>query len=132
MSPSDFPSRSEDGKAALDIFYSDFNDINFYVEDKGQENLYEEIFRKLFPQFRIARVFPLGGKAAVLRHATTADNERIAAFRAYILDRDFDYLLGRECSHAAIVLMMRRLARDAPMRQACGMRPCRLRLTLRR
>jgi Protein of unknown function (DUF4435) len=90
----DFPTRSADGLAALDVFYEEFNDINFYVEDSEQENLYEVIFRRLFPSVRIDRIFPLGGKEAVLRHAGSAGNISLPAFRAYILDRDFDSFLG--------------------------------------
>lgn len=35
---SDLPARSSAGMAALDVFYSDFNDVNIYVEDNEQEN----------------------------------------------------------------------------------------------
>jgi hypothetical protein len=84
--------------AALDIFYSDFNDVNFYVEDADQENLYEVILRKLFSHLKVARIFPLGGKAAVLEHARSDSNIHVKNFRAYIVDRDFDYLLGKQCA----------------------------------
>lgn len=95
----DLPARSPAGRAALDVFYSDFNDVNFYVEDDEQENLYEAIFRKLFSRLKIARIFPLGGKPAVLQHATSSSNGAIRNFRAYIIDRDFDYLLGKQSTH---------------------------------
>jgi hypothetical protein len=91
---SDMPSRSPDGQAALDIFYLDFNDVNFYVEDSEQENLYEVILRKFFPAIRISRIFPLGGKEAVLQHAADIQNHTIAIKKIYLLDKDFDDLLN--------------------------------------
>jgi len=104
---SDLPARSLNGMAALDIFYSDFNDVNFYVEDEEQENLYEEILKKLFSGVRIARIFPLGGKAAVLQHATSSSNDGVKRFRAYIVDRDFDYLLGKRFKHPNVFYLDR-------------------------
>ncbi len=95
----DLPSRSPDGLAALDIFYEDFNDVNFYVEDEEQENLYWEILRKLFSDIRISRIFPLGGKPAVIQHVMSGSSQEIKCFRAYILDRDFDHLLGIQVEH---------------------------------
>ncbi len=103
----DLPARSPSGMAALDIFYSDFNDVNFYVEDYDQENLYEEILKKAFPWLRIARIFPLGGKSAVFQHATSNSNQGIECFRAYIVDRDFDDLLGKRFDHPNIFYLDR-------------------------
>jgi hypothetical protein len=97
--PADLPARSSRGKAALDIFYADFNDVNFYVEDEEQENLYLEILRKIFGNIRITRIFPLGGKSAVFEHATSEANKGITSFKAYIVDRDFDQLLGKDLKH---------------------------------
>jgi hypothetical protein len=104
---SDLPARSPNGMAALDIFYSDFNDVSFYVEDEGQENLYEEILKKLFSRLRVAPIFPLGGKAAVLQHATSTSNDGIRCFRAYLVDRDFDHLLGKRLEHPNVFYLDR-------------------------
>ena len=98
----EIPVRSADGKAALDIFYAEFNDINFYVEDDDQENLYEVILNKILPEISIRRIFPLGGKQAVLRHAASDTNERIDVFRAYLLDKDFDDFMGQQVQHPNI------------------------------
>ena len=103
----DLPTRSKNGMAALDIFYADFNDVNFYVEDEEQENLYFEILRKLFKRVRIARIFPLGGKSAVFQHATSEANQGTGFFRAYIVDRDFDHLLGRQFEHLNVFYLDR-------------------------
>lgn len=104
---SDFPTRSADGLAALDVFYQDFNDINFYVEDADQENLYEMILRKLFPEASISRIFPLGGKAAVLSHALSVANDKIETFRAYLVDKDFDDLLATKLDHPNVFYLDR-------------------------
>jgi len=98
----DLPVRGPDGLAALDIFYAGFNDINFYVEDAEQENLYEVILRRKFPGVRVDRIFPLGGKGAVRRHAEEPQNETLPAYRAYIVDKDFDDLLGAMSTHPNI------------------------------
>ena len=83
-----------------DVFYTDFNDVNFYVEDGEQENLYEVILRKLFSGLKIARIFPLGGKTAVFQRAPSGHNDNIRNFRAYIIDRDFDFLPGTQFAGA--------------------------------
>lgn len=92
------PQRSADGLAALDVFYDDFNDVHFFVEDEDQENLYETLLRKVFPLLKIARIFPLGGKQAVLKQATNSNRVASAPFGAYIVDKDFDDLLATRVS----------------------------------
>jgi hypothetical protein len=89
------PSRSLAGKAALDIFYNDFNEVNFYVEDEDQENLDEEILRKVLPQVKFKKIFPLGGKSSVLKHAANKDNESLDKKCIYIVDKDFDDFLDK-------------------------------------
>jgi hypothetical protein len=105
--PLDLPTRSQRGLAALDIFYDEFNDVNFYVEDEEQENLYFEVFRKLFKRVRIARIFPLGGKSAVFQHAMSTGNQEIKGFRAYIVDRDFDHFLEKQFVHPNVFYLDR-------------------------
>lgn len=105
--PQDLPARSPDGLAALDVFYAGFNEINFYVEDAEQENLYEVILRSHFPSVRIDRIFPLGGKEAIRSHAEHPQNNVIPAYRAYILDRDFDHLLQLQCDHPNVFYLDR-------------------------
>jgi Protein of unknown function (DUF4435) len=98
MEDADLPMRSPDGLAALDVFYDEFNDIHFFVEDDDQENLYEVVLRKLFPELRIARVFPLGGKQAVLGHSATASPDGTRPLAVYLVDKDFDDFLGLRVS----------------------------------
>ena len=103
----DFPSRSEDGLAALDIFYNEFNDIHFYVEDADQENLYFVLLKRLLPGIRIERIFPLGGKGAVIRHAEACVGSTPSQFAVHLLDRDFDHLLGTQSSLPSIFYLDR-------------------------
>lgn len=90
-----FPERSTGGLAAMDVFYVGFNEVNFYVEDGDQENLYFEILRKKFPDIKLSKIFPLSGKSNVLHHAKSDENSSIQ-HRVYILDKDFDDLLGKK------------------------------------
>ena len=89
-----FPKRSKDALAVLDIFYDEFNDVHFFVEDEDQENLYEIILRGMFPDLKIARVFPLGGKQAVLDHQPQIAAGQATPRSIYLVDKDFDDLLG--------------------------------------
>lgn len=88
------PTRSSEGANALDLFYVGFNEVNFYFEDQDQENLYEEVVRKLFPELKYSRVFPLHGKKSVLAHAEQTKNDKNISNPIYIVDKDFDDLLG--------------------------------------
>jgi len=89
----DFPARSAAGLAAMDVFYTDFNEINFYVEDADQENLYEVIFKKLFPEKKISKIFPLGGKQQVFEHRNVYGNNKKSV---YLVDKDFDDFLEKK------------------------------------
>lgn len=90
------PTRSAAGLAARDVFFEQFNDINFYVEDEDEENLYHEILARLFRGTQLTRIFPLGGKQRVLDHARDAANKTLRRPRIYIVDKDFDDLLGQK------------------------------------
>ena len=91
---SNIPSASPAGLAARDVFFEQFNDVNIYVEDEDQQNLYLVIFRRLFPRLQINQIFPLSGKPNVLAHALDPVNAGRRSRSVYILDKDFDDLLG--------------------------------------
>lgn len=93
------PSWSDDGLSSRDIFFSMFNDVDFYVEDEEQENLYLEIFGKLFSDIRINQIFPLGGKGNVITHANDENNSKNGRTLVYVVDKDFDDLLGSMVSN---------------------------------
>ena len=87
-----FPELTDSFLAGQDILYSQFNDIDFYVEDTEQEHFYYNIFRKLFPEIKLDKIFPLNGKKNVIDAAklTIGDKKKV-----YIVDLDFDKILGR-------------------------------------
>ncbi len=90
---SGFPELSDSFLSGQDILYSQFNDINFYVEDTDQEHFYYNILRKLFPNLSFEKIFPLNGKDNVVIESklTTGDKTKV-----YIVDLDFDEILGRK------------------------------------
>lgn len=87
------PTKSEAFLQGQDIFYAQFNEVNFYVEDEDQENLYFDIIKKLFPNLKFVKIFPLCGKRNVksAARATASDKSKI-----YIVDLDFDGILNRK------------------------------------
>jgi hypothetical protein len=86
-----FPELTDSFLAGQDIFYEQFNDAEFYVEDTEQEHLYLNILKQLFPEITIGKIFPLNGKTNLKNHAkiNTEDKSKI-----YIADLDFDKILG--------------------------------------
>lgn len=91
-----FPTRSPEARASMDILFDGINCVHFYVEDSEQENLYYCILSKLFAKVNPSNIFPLNGKSSVLRHAQDENgNRHIRSPRVYIVDKDFDDLLGK-------------------------------------
>ncbi len=88
-----FPKKGENYLLGQDVIWSQFNDINFYVEDIDQENFYLQVLRKLFPAVKLNRIFPLGGKDIVITEAKKSlRNKR----KVFLLDLDFDEILNRK------------------------------------
>lgn len=87
-----FPRRTRDGLQGLSVFYRQFNDINFYVEDEDQENFYHKILSNLFPGVRLQKIFPLGGKLNVIEKARRELGDKRSVF---IVDKDFDDILHK-------------------------------------
>ena len=87
-----FPELSDSFLLGQDILYSQFNDINFYVEDTDQEHFYFNILIKLFPNVSFEKIFPLNGKDNVVIESklTTDDKTKV-----YIVDLDFDEILNK-------------------------------------
>lgn len=87
---SSIPKRSKKGLLGQEILWSQFNDISIFIEDDYQENLYFQIFKKLFPNILIGKIFPLGGKDFVIKKAekSLTNNKRV-----FIVDNDFDEIL---------------------------------------
>jgi hypothetical protein len=71
-----FPELTPAFLAGQDIFYTQFNDVDFYVEDINQENFYFEILKKIFSDIKFGKIFPLGGKQNVISDAKSEISER--------------------------------------------------------
>ncbi|OPC32650.1 DUF4435 domain-containing protein [Elizabethkingia miricola] len=87
------PTKNNDYRVAEDVFYLQFNDISFYIEDEDQENFYHKTLCKLFPNLQIEKIFPLNGKKNVIDECKSniGDKNKI-----YIVDKDFDDILGKK------------------------------------
>ncbi len=99
-----FPHLTDSFLSGQDIFYTQFNSINFYVEDQDQEYFYYNILKKLFPDIDFEKIFPLNGKTTVIEHARNSlgDHSKI-----YILDLDFDEILERKIEEDNIFYLKR-------------------------
>lgn len=76
-----------------DVVWSQFNEVNFYVEDIEQENFYFEVLKKLFPDIKFEKIFPLGGKSLIyVDAAQNIENKK----KIYIVDLDFDKILNKK------------------------------------
>lgn len=83
---------SDDALSNRVLYLSQYNDINFFVEDIGKEFEYEEIFERLFEnQIQIFSIFPLGGKPAVISKQQECNiYEDDGKLNVFIVDGDFD------------------------------------------
>lgn len=87
-----FPRRTLVGLQGQSVFYRQFNDINFYVEDENQEHFYHTVLSNLFPSVRLQKIFPLGGKLNVIEKARRGLGDKRSVF---IVDKDFDDILHK-------------------------------------
>ncbi|WP_281298579.1 DUF4435 domain-containing protein [Flavobacterium limnophilum] len=88
-----FPRKRANYLKGQDVVWSQFNDVNFYVEDLYQENFYLQILKNLFPNIKISKIFPLGGKDPVIKKAKRSLKNKKKVF---ILDLDFDEILNKK------------------------------------
>ncbi|MHA7944876.1 DUF4435 domain-containing protein [Formosa sp. 3Alg 14/1] len=86
------PTRNTNYRLAEDIFYVQFNEISFFIEDEDQENFFFCILKNLFPDIQIDKIFPLNGKDNVINES----NENIGnKKKVFIVDKDFDDILNK-------------------------------------
>lgn len=88
-----FPEASISFKRGLDILYSQFNDIDIYVEDAGKEYMYYQLFKFLLPGIKLAKIFSLGGKDNVVLEAQANSSNKN---KVYLVDLDFDNILAKK------------------------------------
>lgn len=86
------PVKNDNYRAGEDIFYIQFNDMFFYIEDEEQENFFFCILKKLFPEIRLEKIFPLGGKNNVIDESKKNIGNKNKVF---IVDKDFDDILNK-------------------------------------
>jgi hypothetical protein len=91
---------SEEAELNRYLFYSDLNDINFFVEDKDKEYEYETIFSRLFgEQYHISSIFAAGGKLGVKKAFNEYgefDSNNPNKVNVFIVDGDFDRYIRNE------------------------------------
>jgi hypothetical protein len=86
-----FPELTDSFLSGQDILYTQFNDIEFFVEDTEQEHFYFNILKKLFPNIKFEKIFPLNGKKNVSDAAILNNGNKK---KVYIVDLDFDRILN--------------------------------------
>jgi len=88
-----YPSRAAQ---ALGILKSHSNDLDIFVEDTVRSNAWLKFLRRYLPEgVRLNSVNPLGGRKEVL-NACKSDQKIRNRARLYIIDSDFDFLLGKK------------------------------------
>lgn len=80
-------------KVAIRTLFQPLQDIDVYVEDEDDEVFYRTLLQRLVSsRIRIARVFCLGGRPAVVAAATAPPSSVRPAL--YIIDGDLDWVRG--------------------------------------
>lgn len=80
---------------ALGFLKNSYNDIEIYVEDTANQNIWLRLLRRLIPDdVNLSSVNMLGGRQNVIK-ACRLDQATDARKRLYIIDGDFDHVLGR-------------------------------------
>lgn len=85
---------SEEAEINRYLFFSDFNDVNFFVEDKNKEYEYETILKRLFgDRYRISAIIAANGKQGVkeaFEEFGLNDQADVRKKNIFIVDGDFD------------------------------------------
>lgn len=85
---------SEEAELNRYLFFSDLNDINFFVEDKDKEYEYETIFKRLLgDRYRISAIIAANGKPGVkeaFEEFGIYDKTDVRKKNIFIVDGDFD------------------------------------------
>ena len=93
---------SLEGLAARPTLFAAYSDITIIVEDRGKENFYAEVIGRLLDgQQKTAKVLGVGGKSQVLKRLAERDLTGQDRREFYIVDGDFDEILGIEFSDSS-------------------------------
>ncbi len=88
---------SESGLLNRVIFYSDYNDINIFVEDEKKEYIYENIFERMFNNtIKIEKILPMKGKPGVEKAFQEYGSSYNGKPAIYLVDGDFDLIMEKE------------------------------------
>lgn len=88
------PERSVQAQSAISVFFEEINDIDIFIEDTafGYSKLFTILFSRVFKNdYKINKVFPLGGRVAVIEQHAEHSSERPSL---YIIDGDLFLLNG--------------------------------------
>ena len=100
---------SNEGLAARPAFFAPYNDIIIIVEDEGKENFYTELMRRLLRgKLRNTQVLGVGGKRQVLERLKGRDGNPQRWREFYLVDGDFDDLLGWQSPDSICFYRLRR------------------------
>lgn len=87
-----WPSRA---KSAIRKLFEPLQDIDIYIEDSNDEAFYKTLFGAIVKEkVKIARVFALGGREAVLNAAKVHDHSQRRAL--FVIDGDLEWVCGIE------------------------------------
>lgn len=93
------PERSVQAASAKSVFFEEINDIDIYIEDTafGYSKLFSILFSRVFEgQYKVGKVFPLGGRKAVIEEHASNQSVRPSI---YIVDGDLFLLTGDSVSN---------------------------------
>ena len=100
---------SPEGLAVRPAFFGPRRDITIIVEDRGKENFYAEVLHRLLEdRKKTAKVLGLGGKSQVLKRLTERNKTNNDWKEFYLVDGDFDEILGIEFSDSIYSYRLRK------------------------
>lgn len=98
---------SAEGLSARPAFYAPYNDVTIIVEDQDDENFYTQVLSRLLQgRFRIEQVLGVGGKRQVIQRFHDRSG-KLDWQEFYLVDGDFDELIGRECPDSVYFYRLR-------------------------
>lgn len=100
---------SDEGLAARPAFFAPYHDVIIIVEDEGKENFYTELINRLLRgKLSNTQVLGVGGKRQVLERFEGREGNPHVWREFYLVDGDFDDLLGRQSPNSHIFYRLRR------------------------